>query len=52
MQKNYNILFYLMMLRYLINLISNFNIKNKKKEDEYYKIVREIRENECYYESD
>ena len=36
-------------LRYLFNLISTFNINNKK-EDEFYKIIREFRENE-YYES-
>tara|TARA_B100000886_G_scaffold129696_1_gene87432 strand:+ start:3043 stop:3168 length:126 start_codon:yes stop_codon:yes gene_type:complete len=41
----------MIILRYLINLISSFNIKNKK-EDEYYEIIRELRENECYYESD
>tara|TARA_B100000424_G_C22923906_1_gene491538 strand:- start:762 stop:887 length:126 start_codon:yes stop_codon:yes gene_type:complete len=38
-------------LRYLFNIIFSFYIKNKK-EDEYYKIIRELRENEYYYESD
>ena len=41
-----------MIIRYLMSVIYSFNVKNKKKEDEYYKIIREIRENEYYYESD
>ena len=39
-----------MLFTYLINLYNYFT-KNENKEDEFYKIIKEIREND-YYESD